>query len=85
MRYDGAATVDRLLARRAATRAATDDTAEVKDGRVVWQLATPNGGHSRLTIERTAAGEWHEVGHCSPDGTNGYVLMDMTLQRIQRR
>jgi hypothetical protein len=83
--YDGAAKAYRLRALRAATGTATDDTREVTEGRIVWRLATPNGGHSRFTIEHTAAGEWHEVGHYSPDGTNWYLFMDMTLKRVDRR
>src|SRR5690349_11801267 len=60
------------------------DRPTVADGRIVWGLAAP-GGRVRFTIERTSAGEWHEVGDFvragEPADAKGARFFEMTLRK----
>jgi hypothetical protein len=53
---------------------------EIGDRTLVWGFPTP-AGKTRFTITLTPAGEWHEIGDFSRDGTAWSQFFEMTLKR----
>lgn len=48
----------------------------------IWGYAGADGHRTRYTITKTAAGEWHEIGHTSTDDGKTWTRMfEMTLKR----
>lgn len=77
--FDGEAKTFRWRAWRAGgTEIAT--TAEVGDRKIVWGFQDPRAGTIRFTI-RVEAGEWHEVGEVSRDGTTWMQFFEMKLKK----
>lgn len=45
------------------------------------ELTPPRGGTIRYTMDLTDAGEWHEIGERSSDGTKWEKFFEMTLRK----
>lgn len=58
----------------------SDPEIQVADGRIVWGFSA-QGRTVRYTIVRTPAGEWHETGEWTMDGTTWRPFIEMRLRR----
>lgn len=59
-----------------------DALATIEDDVVTWSFDVPHG-KVRYQIRQTETGQWHEVGHFSPDGgTTWLPFFEMTLARV---
>jgi hypothetical protein len=60
-----------------------DVVPEVGRDRLTWGFPSP-GGSIRFTIDRTAGGDWHEIGEFVRAGAPDTKFFEMTLQRVKR-
>ena len=78
--YDAEKGTHRMRGFRANGHVLETDVA-VTDRRIVWGFPGPRGGNIRFTVTHTDAGQWHEVGEFSGDGSTWQQFMEMTLAR----